>query len=102
VLLEDDLHDVYALYVVEEHGQVVGHRGDDLGQVRCLALLEYELQEFFLDDIFVERAQVRVDVLEEVGLLGIACGVDVSELYQCLVQLNRVEVVLYLFVHVFL
>lgn len=101
MFLLDDLHDVDAVDVVEEHGQVIGHGGDDLGQVCRLAVLEDEVQQLFLDDVFVECAQVRVDVLEEVGLFGVACGVDLPELHECLVQLDGVEVVLDLLLHVF-
>lgn len=102
VFLEDDLHDVDAVDVVEEDGQVVGHRRDDLSQVGCFALLKDEHQQLFLDDVLLEGAQVCVDVLEEVSLFGVASRVDLPELDQCLLQLDGVEVVLDLLLHVFL
>lgn len=73
-----------------------------MSQVGCFALLEDELQQLFLDDVLLEGAQVCVDVLEEVSLFGVASRVDLPELDQCLLQLDGVEVVLDLLLHVFL
>jgi len=100
VFLENDLHDVDSVDVVEEHRQVVCHGSYNLIQVGSFAVLEDELQQLFLDDILLKCTQVGIYLFEEVGLFWLTCCVDLPELNQRLVQLYSVQVVLDLFVHV--
>lgn len=94
VLLEDGLHDLDAVDVVEEVGQVERKCVDERGQVLGARVLEDEEQQLLLDDVLVERADVRVDVLEEERLLRVGGGVSALELDQGLLQLDRVLVLL--------
>lgn len=94
MLLEDGLHDLDAVDVVEEVGQVERERFDECSQVFGARVLEDEEQQFFLDDVLVQRADVRVDVLEEERLLRVGGCVCALELDQSLVQFDRVLVLL--------
>lgn len=57
-------------------------------------MLEEEPEQLLLDDIFVECADVGIDVFEEVWLFRVFHGVNILEIHQCFVKFNCVEIVL--------